>query len=363
MSARSINTRRVVLDGHVISWIGRYPKTETLCFGTDEGTFHVLPDTGTHGVSETGWDVVAGGAINGVAFDGDVMAFSSTSEFVLGTDAGRIPHSFIGGAHGVAALPQCGFIAALGDDGMLRLSLDAKHNVIARIARHASASLYFFKIVPLMRQTNIEFLVCAARQDGLLAITLENDGLKTTVICHHFSGHDIVDVCALNDPVRPRAVACLSRSRGLFIVPDVFSSEPPTELRIAELGGTAYSLVAAMDHLFLLTDKEFICLPHEVSRILSQAPIDRSLAVSTMPIAASEMFLIGRDLLALLADDGALLMDIEELIGTCTAESPHLAEGNIEQISLRTTSHLCTTERFDCQDRTLDLTLAEAVPV
>ena len=364
MNSRKINAHRVILHEHVISWAGKCPWTDTLSFGTNEGTFHILPKTpATQGVDSLGLDVAEGGAINGVAFSGNFAVFSTPAQVVLGTQNERISHSFVGGAHGVAAVPEWGFVAALGDDGILCLSVNAENKFFARVARHLSTSLYFYKIVPLARETNKTLLVCAARQDGLLAITMEDDARKTAVIRHKFCGRDIVDVCLLNDPAHPHAVACLSRSNGIFIVPDVFSSEAPNELRLAETTGTAYALVAALNHLFLLTDKEFICLPHEVSGILNQIALDKTLPASSMRIDASEMFLIGNDLVALLANDGAVLMDADEVIGISQVEPPPFTDGKIEQVSFNVVSRQCTSERFAWQDSTLDLILEAPVLV
>jgi hypothetical protein len=362
MSTRFVNVEERSVSGHVISWAGDCPWTNSICFGTNEGCLIILPDL----LPEASLN---SGAINAIAFSGDLVTLSSPSEVTLCKRISEEPlllqklaHSFEGGAHSIVAAAPGVFLATLGDDGVLCLSVDAKGNVTARVARQASGSEYYYKIVPFIDRPGREVFLCAARHDGILVITTENGIPRPPVTCFRFGEQDIIDVCPLNHPDYPYAVTCLSRSCGLFIVPDVFSTEFPYEVRFADIRGTAYSLAAAQDHLFLLTSEAFFCLPRVISRMLKQAPLN-SIPSPVLPMSASEMYLLGDHSIVLLADGGAKLMTVAELVGETLADGPAVVSSGNRQVSMEIPNRQLTRSRFQWQNSTLDLTLDDPLLV
>jgi hypothetical protein len=362
MSNRLLNVEQMEVNGHVISWVGECPWTNGVCFGTNEGTLEIPPDLKATANLNAG-------AINAIAFSGELVAISSTAEVTLWARTTKEPLlleklalSFEGGAHGIVASAPGVFLATLGDDGLLLLSVDASRNATARVARHVSASEYFYKIVPFINQPGCNLLPCAARRDGLLVITATNGIPRPPVICYRFGEHDIIDVCTLNHPQYPYAVACLSRSCEIFIVPDVRSNEPPYEVRFADIKGTAYALAAGQDHLFLLTSEAFICFPRVISRMLQQAPLS-SMATPVLPIGASDMFLIGQHSIALLTDGGVHFITVAELVGGTRTETPLVVGSKNEQSPLGDQTRQPILSRFTGQESTLDLILEDPMLV
>jgi hypothetical protein len=363
MNSRNLNIQRYSVTGQEISWAGECPWTGTHCFGTEDGGFFMPPDVPDTSSSE---GRVVAGAVNGVAFFDNVVAFSSPEEVTLWSRDRNDPPllrkldcSFTGGAHGITASPQGGFIATLADDGLLFLNVDRKEAVRTRIARHVSDSLYFYKIVPLVSQPAHELFLCAARRGGLLAIKVKNRTRKMTGIHHSFGAHDIIDVCPLNSPEYPLGAACLSHSGGIFIVPNVLSNDRPLQVRDPVLKGTGYSLVAVKSHLFVLTDEQLVCMPNALTRIAADARLDCSLI---MPISASEMFLIGAHIVVL-ADGEAHFIEIADLVGEVAGKKTEIARSKRELVRAENAKKPPTTALVASQYGKLDMRVVDAVSV
>jgi len=362
MSNRNLNIQRCGVNGQEISWATQCPWTGTHCFGTEDGEFFIPPDLVPDTRSSDGR--VVSGAINGIAFCDDVVAFASPEEVALWSreksdppELRKLSSSFMGGAHGIIASPQGGFFATLADEGLLFLNVDRNQVVTTRVARHVSDSLYFDKMVSLVSQPAHEHFLCAARRDGLLAIKIENGTHKMTGIHHSFGAHDITDVCRLNSPEFPLGAACLSRSHGIFVVPNVLSNDRPIEVRDLGLKGTGYSLIAEKGHLFVLTDEHLVCMPNAVTRIAAHAALDPAII---MPIRASEMFLIGA-YIVVLADGDAHFIEIADLVGESAGPKSVIPDGKSEQVSISVTRHQPTSNPFAWQDGAVELTLSDIV--
>src|SRR5262249_7623578 len=144
---------------------------------------------------------------------------------------------------------------------------------------HQDVPLYFYKLVRLGSGPDGEVFAAAARRDGLVAVTLAGGALSAPMIHHRFEGHDIVDVCPLNEPRYPFAAASVSRDRTIFLIRDVLGSEAPAALNYAGLEGTAYTLLSAQGHLLLLTERNLFTLPQLAARYLRGESLDRPLEV------------------------------------------------------------------------------------
>ncbi len=315
-----------------VSWVGECPWTNTRCYGEDDGQFRIeAPGSHELGERQTRVKKLATDAINAVAFAGDFIALSSRNEVVigkrttkLGIDLDLYPHGFIGGAHGIVASGTGKFLAPIGDQGLLMLKLEDNLQGIAQIGAPQGDPLNFYKLVRLGKGPHDEAFAAAARCDGLLALNFANGISFGPMIHHHFEGHDIVDVCPLNDPHYPLAVACVSRNRVIFLIRNVLEDQIPLILNVAGIQGTAYTLLSAQGHLFLLTDRDLVALPGVGSRYIRGEPLDCPLEIKVMPVNAAEAFLL-RDRFVLLIEEDSTVSEflVTDLVGDSAGSDVH----------------------------------------
>jgi hypothetical protein len=319
-----------------VSWVGECPWTNSLGFGTEDGQLLV----GSPGATELGGGKMvsmvfaptmslrlATDAINDVAFVGDSFAASSRNEVVLGMRRGpglahwdRYDHQFIGGAHGVVASRSGAFLAPIADQGLLILKI-ANNQVDARIGSPPGALFNFYRVVRLGSGPDNEAFAAAGRRDGLMALDFAHGSPSGQTIHHRFEGHDIVDVCPLNDPRFPHAAAFVSRDRVIFFIRNVLDEQSPSTVNLASLRGTAYTLLSAQGHLFLLTDRELVVMPDLAGQFLGGEALGPELAISIIRVDASEAFLL-RDESVLLIEGESIVsrIDISEMVGARTGE-------------------------------------------
>lgn len=310
------------IPGLDVSWVGECPWTSNLCFAGEDGSLVFLPSPRAVEGSGPLSIQLATDTINAVAFAGEFIAVSSRNEILVGKRvAGHdprldiFPHSFIGGAHGIEASHTGAFLAPIGDLGLLILAYD-DHRANAHIAWHQDARLNFYRLVRLGDGPDGEVFASAARRDGLAAVNFAGGTLSGPMIHHQFRGHDIVDVCSLNDPRYPLAAACVSRERTIFLLRDVLGTEAPITLNYGGLDGTAYTLLSAQGHLLLLTDQELIAFPDLAGRFLRGEPVDRPLVTVNSPVNVAEAFLLGDHSVLLIEEDSTVAeLRIADLVG------------------------------------------------
>ncbi len=315
------------IAGLDVSWVGECPWTNKLSFGGEDGRLVFLLGHDASEGSRLLSIQPATDTINAVAFAGESIAMSSRNEVLVGKRTSRddprpyfLPQSFVGGAHGVEASYTGAFLAPIGDQGLLILALD-DCQVNAQIAWHQDVPLNFYRLVRLGNGCDGEVFAAAARRDGLAAVNFAHGTLSGPMIQHHFRGHDIVDVCSLNDPRYPLAVACVSRNRAIFLMRDVLGNEPPVTLNYGGLEGTAYTLLSAQGHLLLLTDRELIALPDAAVRFLQGESLCGPLQIVSLPVNAAEAFLLGHHSVLLIEEDSTVAeIRVADLVGQ-SAES------------------------------------------
>jgi hypothetical protein len=311
-----------------VSWVGECPWTNTLCVGGEDGKVLFLPaDPSGEAVNITSIQL-ATDAINAVAFADDLIATSSRNEVQvakIADDRGLnlLTHSFTGGAHGVVASRAGEFLAPIGDQGLLILNPDNPWRIDAKVACFRNIPFNCYKLVRLGNDIQEEAFAAAGRRDGLVALSFANGMFCTPMIHHHFEGHDIVDVCSLNDPYYPLAVACVSRNRAIFLIRNVLEDKTPFGLSVEGLRGIAYTLLSAQGHLFLLTDEQLITLPNVASRFLRGESFDRPLEIVNSPVNAAEAFL-WRDQSVLLIEEDSTVAELR-----VAAIVGHLAERRV----------------------------------
>src|SRR5438034_620763 len=84
MSQRITKGQGHKIIGQQISWAGECPWTETLCFGTESGHFYLPEFSESVNGGRIRTIEIATEAINGVAFSGQDVGFSSRDQVVLG---------------------------------------------------------------------------------------------------------------------------------------------------------------------------------------------------------------------------------------------------------------------------------------
>jgi hypothetical protein len=312
------------IQGQSISWVGECPWTDTLCFGGEDGKLIIsrgCPDNGKK--ANTNFFPLATDAINAVAFADNLFALSSRNEVVVGRrqapkdgdglDVFR--HEFRGGAHGVVASQTGAFLAPIGDQGLLILKHD-HGKADAQTASHRDFPFNFYKLIRLgTGPQGEEVFASASRGDGLLAFCFSEEPVSVSGTRRGFQAYDIVDVCPLNDPHHPLAVACVSRSRAIFLIRNVLEDQTPFALTFGGIQGTPYTLLSAQGHLFLLTDRELVTLPNVASRFLRDEFLAGPLEIACVPVNVSEAFLRQDQAILLIEEDSSVAqLEIEDLI-------------------------------------------------
>jgi len=291
-----------------MSWIGECPWTNALCAGGEDGKLHFLPADPAGKTIDIRSIQLATDAINDVAFAGDLIAISSRNEVQVAYHAddralNLLRHSFTGGAHGVVASRGGGFLAPIGDQGLLILNPLSHPWIDAKVASFRNIPFNCYKVVRLGYDFHEEAFAATGRRDGLVALGFAKGMFCPPMIHHHFEGHDIVDVCSLNDPGFPLAVACVSRNCVIFFIRNVLEVEAPLALNGVGSQDTAYTLLSAQGHLLLLTAEKLITLPNVASRFLRGDTLTGSLEIVNTPIYASEAFLRRDQSVLLIAED------------------------------------------------------------
>ena len=360
------------MQGQSVSWVGECPWTDTLCFGGEDGKLLISdgsPEIGKE--PKTSSCPIATDAINAVAFADNLFSVSSRNEVVVGRRQAQkddygldfFPHEFRGGAHGVVASQTGAFLAPIGDQGLLLL----KHNngkLDAQTASRRDFPFNFYKLIRLgTGPQGEEVFVSAGRGDGLLAFGFSKEAVSVSGIHHSFEGHDIVDVCPLNDPHYPFAVACLSRSRAVFLIRDVLEDQTPFALNLGDIQGTPYTLLSAQGHLFLLTDREFVTLPNVAWRFLRGESLAGPLKIACVPVNVSEAFLRRDQAILLIEEDSSVAqLEIEDLI-EATASTHRQAGPEWNGRPHQESSSSATDEVKPVEDVTLEVKTVEFGPI
>lgn len=310
------------IPGQSISWAGECPWTNTLVFGSEAGWLAIM----LPGARPTGGEFIAfnltTAAINGAAFNDDLMAISSPAEVAIYrwrpdlVPMAKLSHPFSGGAFGLVGTGDGRFLAPIGTDGLLLLdpSRESEETRSTRLIRADNRRQNYFKILDVSADASGRTFACASRRDGLVGLHYAGGRIDRPWINHRPRNEDIVDACNMASREHPRAVACIGRSRGIHLFHDVLDDRPPISVRFEEFEGTAYSIASIQSHLFILTDKALYVLPASLDQFLQAQPDGNSIGIFMIATQASEIVTVGSDRLLLLEDSGVLEYSAAELI-------------------------------------------------
>jgi hypothetical protein len=261
------------LPGFDITWAGEGPP-DHFYFGSDDGRLwlsqvdkpleNIIPPVAP-----------SREAINGVAFANRTIALATRDDITFyRLDQHKDDYeltTFPAGAHGVVATDSGRFFAPLGTDGLFASVAGSTGLPVAQIIKDRERNLHVYKVALLGSQGDKDVIACAARRDGL-AIVLDS-GASASISRLESSHFDAVDVCPLGDPRHPHAVVALGVDGSIHMIRDVTKQSMPVSIRFDFTTGTAYRVLAAQGHLFVLTSEALITLPDFASRFLTGAAL------------------------------------------------------------------------------------------
>jgi hypothetical protein len=303
-------------DGE-ITWAGDCPWTGSYCFGTENGKVLVYKREGQVASLEFS-EIVADEAINGVAFFQQFIGVSTRSEiniYRLGHEKNleRV-HSGPGGAHGILATPGGQFVAPMGANGLFCVDLSKTRAPRSWIDHATGVQHNCYSLRYLGSSAGQDILACAARNDGLLTIRFDRNESQNQIIGLTASDIDFIDVCSLDAPQWPYAVAALCHDRSLIFVKNMLTEENPQTLRFDQFRGVPYSILSAQGHIFVLTSREIVVLPHLGLRYVNGEPLDHPIQYRHKAVRAVDAFVSRDQELMILTDDGVNVFDISKLV-------------------------------------------------
>jgi hypothetical protein len=173
----------------------------------------------------------------------------------------------------------------------------------------------------LGRTTQGEVFACAARDDGLVAFTLDSGAERIRMSSRRFVDRDIIDVCSLNTPELPYAVAGLDADGTLVVCRDLLK-EPLRIVGLLNLDGTAYNMLRLHDHLVFLTSKTLAIAPNLVQRLLNGPSVNDKMIVRKTRIEDAIQVSSAFDrLLLVVTDTGLTMMEIDQFLTDQETES------------------------------------------
>jgi len=340
MSGRIIKGEGHRIFGKTLSWAGLCPWTGNLCFGDESGGIHIpmpgprggRPSSVAHAILPARSFQPCTDAVNGIAFAGDLIGCTSRMEVVVARRCGVRPyeHEFSGGAHGIVSSTSSGFLAPIGFDGVLLLQPVDEERLSTTAVCRSDHELNCYRMVRLGVGSVGETFACAARKGGVLSFASEGGMIVSNGFQHVFNGYDIIDVCSIGVPEMPSAIACLSRNGGIFLISDALGLNRPLALKYDAISGTPYTILSSHGHLFVLTNKEFVCLPDVAGKFLrgETLSLKQPARATAMPISAADAFGLGETIL-LLDEEGVTEYVIADLVGNTLSTRPPVRGGTV----------------------------------
>lgn len=299
-----------------VTWVGRNPFTQGLCFGFDNGGV-VFTDDSAGYVSKMQIISPAGDAINGVAAIGtSSLAISTRSEVTLIQFKGPFDNMravFPGGAHGVVATQSGYFVAPLGPKGLLVVKPTNDDEQRMGLVGGAEGGLYFYRAAALHDEVGNETLVFANRKNGVGLSVFNGSESRHHVHTMGFEGIDVVDVCA----VMPNSLSAIAitKTAELLWIQDTSKCDDPIVIKMTAIDGPVYKVLATPDHLFVLSSKGLYAWVNLIACARTGRFVSPDMMRLVLPIAAIDMAVIDNKVLLLVMGVNAItsiaIADIE----------------------------------------------------
>lgn len=300
-----------------ISWAGPGRHEGEYCLGTSDGKiWFIAPHQ-----QPIGYDFeVSKEAINGVAFIGSTYAISTRAAITIveapssgpeGT--GRIGHLPFG-AHGVIASTHSGFVAPLGLNGLMNARPVAEGKHLVTVTQISNRSVYYYKVTGASSPNSGDTVVCALRQDGVVATRLTPNGFCTARTLT-LPGLDVVDVCLLKNNSGAQPAVAIGHDSTLAMFRDVFHDDAPIAIQYEGLTGTSYRVFGVGDDIFVLTSHALYCL-QDLKRLFVEGHSlqDRPITVLAKPMEAVDANLCNDQHLIVVLPDGVTMFDTRKRI-------------------------------------------------
>jgi hypothetical protein len=326
---------------HEVSWVGECPETSGLCFGTEEGKVLITmgEDFGKPGILNL---VKSGEVINCVAFAREnLLAASTRNEVVFyrfpteSEPSNLIPvgPTFDGGAHGIVATSAGGFVAPLDYNGLLLMDARSGQKSTQRIIKPSGGEHNFYKLARLGMSEGGDIFACALRKGGLLGMILPPYRGPEQAVAHLFQNLDVIDVCSLRDPSYPFASACLGIDRTIVLTRNILENVPSLILNFNALEGTAYRLLTAKGHLFILTSESLVTLPNFISRFLTGESLNETMSLTVTRVRAVDAYLAYDRWILLEVPEGVSRLEVDELVNDNTKTgTPQIFEDRSQSV-------------------------------
>jgi hypothetical protein len=305
------------LPGFDAAWAGEIPGKDGFCFGSTDGrlwfTQISTPIPGAKPIKVAS----SGESVTGVAFWDNFMAVSTPNEIVIqyhNHDKKEAKEATIEvGAHEILATRSGRFLAPIGIGGLLEIKPDPNVNAFPNLHAPKGRVLNFYSAV-LFPGDCTEVIACATRRDGITLVTLpqEESGGKVRVIpCE---GVDVVDVCALNHPNWPLAVAAIGLDCSVFLMKNALEGVGLLALRFVGMKGNAYRILSAGGNLFVLTSEFLYVLSGLGRRYLQEDDLGGATPVRAIPLRAVDFFLAYDRWLLIIMPGYVLSVDIHSFL-------------------------------------------------
>jgi hypothetical protein len=274
-------------------WAGAEPLGNALWYGSNDGRLLTVISDGVTPYEQQMIGSESQSAINGVARFDRWLGISTRNEIgfidlVESKRQGMIDGTVVQhGAHGISALPSGRFIAALGHGGVMVMKAGSQPKDPVTVLQ---LGVYTYRAIGFQTDDGGDYLVCAARKDGIGFTRIEPASPSQSLDRMAFEGFDVVDVCPIGNPKMPRAAAVLARDGAVAFFTDVTTDREPLTFRQEVIKGTAYRLVHGQGHMFLLTSIGVFMLYQAASRFIDGQlrKLSRT-AVMTLPLEAIDI--------------------------------------------------------------------------
>jgi hypothetical protein len=300
------------MEGHELTWAGNCPWTGRICFGSDAGEVLFEP-------LNPGWPirVPSGDVVNGIAFDGDLVAISTPSDvtvFRRQGDSVRQVAQHAAGAHGIVA-GAGGFLAPLGPVGVLLI--DSASTKVMVASSPMETNCYAAAFLSVNEAESCFLLAC--RDTGLhtIAVSADFETVRTPVTYElPEEGTDVVGVCSLQSTEWPFAAAAISIDGKLLLFRNALT-DVPEQRTFPELDCRAYGINAARGHLILHTSDAVLAIPNFARDFLAGEDSLKAaggIPIRDVPMEASDINVVNDETLVLVNDGQAATVAIEEFI-------------------------------------------------
>jgi hypothetical protein len=302
-----------------VSWAGPNPNGSGFCFGSDEGSLRITDEVGriTSPRLEGSLDSEAINAVAGwknyrmVTTRGEMDLWPLPDTAETPVHPFTIPH----GAHDVIATAYGRFIAPIGQDGIMTVTLPPVDDKLL-VAYHASqtVALDYYRLISLVSKPDEEVLACATRQRGVAATKMRFPPGRNTLITHNFEGLDVVDISPIGGSEHPHAAVAVGRDGTLILFKDVFAEADPPMLRFDAIQGTAYRLLGCRGDLFLLTSDGVYVVAGLASRFMAGTSNGaKDTPILRLPMEAVDANLCGDRWLLVVRPNDVLRIDVGEI--------------------------------------------------